>query len=138
MRSKWIAATAAVFAMGLASGANAQGSGLQWFQGWRVIGYKVVNGGSDTDWIYTPGAHRYRQLRICAFNAPLSMRDVDVYFANGGRQDVKTRDILRPGTCTRAIELSGRATRDITRIKLKYGKLARGLRQNPLVRVTAR
>jgi len=138
MRSKWIAAAVAACAMGFAAGAEAQRGGMSWFQGWRVIGYKVVNGGSDTDWIYTPGAQRYRQIRICAFNAPLGMRDVDIYFANGGHQDVRTRDILRPGTCTRVIELSGRATRDVTRVRLKYGQLARGLRQAPLVRVTAR
>src|SRR5262245_37762693 len=135
MRSKVMAAAMAVCAMSLASSADAQGA-MHWFQGWRVIGVKVVNGGADTDWINTPGARRYRQIRICAFNAPLSMRDVDVYFANGGHQDVRTRDILRPGTCTRDIDLNGR-TRDIARIRLKYSPLARGLRQAPLVRVTA-
>lgn len=134
MQSKWIAAAAAALAVTLAASADAQRHG--WFQGWRVIGTKVVNGGSDTDWIYTPGAVRYRQLRICAFNAPLTMRDVDVYFRNGGHQDVDTRDILRPGTCTRDIDLNGRA-RDITRIRLKYGRIARGF-QAPMVRVTAR
>jgi hypothetical protein len=117
--------------------ASAEAQQVNWYQGWRVIGFKVVNGGSDTDWINTPGARRYRQIRICAFNAPLGMRDVDVYFANGGHQDLNTRDILRPGTCTRALDLNGRA-RDITRVRLKYGRLARGLHQAPLVRVTAR
>ena len=132
MRAKWIAAGAALC---LASSAAAQ-YGPGWFQGWRVIGYKVVNGGSDTDWIYTPGAWRYRQIRLCAFNAPLNMRDVDIYYANGGHQDVDTRDRLNPGTCTRAIDLNGRG-RNIARIRLKYGEIARGF-QAPMVRVTAR
>jgi hypothetical protein len=101
-----------------------------------VIGYKTVNGGSDTDWIYTPGRYRYHQIRVCAFNAPLNMRDIDIYYANGGHQDVDTRDILRPGTCTRSIDLNGRG-RDISRIRLKYSPLARGM-QAPMVRVTAR
>lgn len=134
MQAKWIAAAAGVLAVTLAASADAQRPG--WYQGWRVIGYKVVNGGSDTDWIYTPGTHRYRQVRVCAFNSPLNMRDMDIYYANGGRQDVNTRDILRPGTCTRTIDLNGRG-RDITRIRLKYGRLTRGI-QAPLVRVTAR
>jgi len=138
MWSMWISGAVAASAMGIASSAEAQVGGMHWFQGWRVIGYKVVNGGSDTDWVYTPGSQRYRQLRICAFNAPLGMRDVDVYFANGGHQDVATRDILRPGTCTRTIAVKGHVARDITRIRLKYGRLARGLHQNPMVRVTAR
>lgn len=133
MRLTWIAAGAALFA--LASSADAQ-YGPGWFQGWRVIGYKVVNGGSDTDWIYTPGTWRYHQIRLCAFNAPLTMRDVDIYYANGGHQDVDTRDRLNPGTCTRAVDLNGRG-RNIARIRLKYGAIARGF-QAPLVRVTAR
>lgn len=135
MQSKWIAAAVAC-ALTLTSSADAgrwTGPGS-----WRVIATKVVNGGADTDWIYTPGARRYYQVRLCAENAPLHMKDFDIYFANGGHQDVRTRDILRPGTCTRVIELSGRATRDVTRVRLKYGQLARGLRQAPLVRVTAR
>ena len=134
MQAKWIAAAAGVLVATFAASADAQRPG--WFQGWRVIGYKVVNGGSDTDWINTPGARRYHQVRVCAFNAPLNMRDLDIYYANGGHQDVNTRDILRPNTCTRAIDLNGRG-RDISRIRLKYGQIARGF-QAPLVRVTAR
>jgi hypothetical protein len=146
MRSKWVAAAGAALAVGLAASAAAQqrhpgwhgpgGHGPGWHAGWHVIGHKIVNSGSDTDWIYTPGARRYRQLRLCAYNAPLHMRDFDVYFANGGHQDVRTRDRLAPGTCTREIDLNGRA-RDITRIRLKYGRIARGF-QAPLVRVSAR
>ena len=107
-----------------------------WNAQWRVIGYKVVNGGTDTDYIYTPGRQRYRQLRLCAYNSPIRMRDFDVYFANGSKQDVKTRERLGPGTCTRVIDLKGNA-RDVTRVRLKYQRLARGFRA-PLVRVTAR
>ena len=108
----------------------------QWAGQWHVIGYKVVNGGSDTDNIYLPGRQRVRQLRLCAYNAPLRLRDFDVYFANGARQDVKMRDRVNPGTCSRAIDLKGRA-RDVTRVRLKYGRIQRGYRA-PLVRVTAR
>jgi len=136
MQSKWLVATVATCAMMMASSADAQRGSLSWFHGWRVIGTKVVNGGSDTDWIYTPGRYRYHQIRVCAFNAPLNMRDIDIYYANGGHQDVDTRDILRPGTCTRSIDLNGRG-RDISRIRLKYSPLARGI-QAPMVRVTAR
>jgi hypothetical protein len=103
---------------------------------WQVIGYKVVNGASDTDNIYMPGRQRVRQLRLCAFHAPLRLRDFDVYFANGARQDVKMRERVSPGTCSRAIDLQGRA-RDVTRIRLKYGRIQRGSRA-PLVRVSAR
>jgi hypothetical protein len=137
MRSRWIAATTVACALTLTSSAEAQ-QGQYWHApfGWRIIGHKVVNGGSDTDWIYTPGARRYHQLRLCAYNAALHMKDFDIYFRNGGHQDVSTRDRLNPGMCTRIVEIRGGA-RDITRIRLKYGRMAGGL-QAPTVRLTAR
>lgn len=103
---------------------------------WRVIGFKVVNGSSDTDTVRLPGQQRFRQLRLCAYNAPLRLRDFDVQFENGGRQDVSTRERINPGTCTRAIDLKGQR-RDITRVTLRYDRIQRGMRV-PLVRVSAR
>jgi len=109
----------------------------QWLpRGWHVIGYKVVNGRHDTDNIYTPGRQAFRQIRLCAFNAPLHMRDMRVYYGNGARQDVRVRQYIRPGTCTRNIDLRGRV-RDISRVRLKYDRIALRARP-PLVRVTAR
>ena len=107
-----------------------------WNQNWHIIGFKVVNGSSDKDTINLPGKQRYRQLKLCAYNAPLHLRDFDVQFANGGHQDVNTRARVNPGTCTRAIDLDGR-NRDLARVVLKYDRIQRGMRA-PLVRVTAR
>jgi hypothetical protein len=106
------------------------------FGGWRTIAYKTISGGTDTDRIYAPGRQRYARVRLCSLNAPIRMRDFDVYFANGGHQDVRTRDRLGPGSCTRAIDLSG-GRRDITLIRLKYERLNRSM-QRPLIRVQAR
>ena len=106
------------------------------FHGWRTIAYKTISGGTDTDRIYAPGRQRYTRLRLCSLNAPIRMRDFDVYFANGGHQDVRTRDRLGPGSCTRAIDLNG-GRRDITVIRLKYERLHRSM-QRPLIRVQAR
>jgi hypothetical protein len=134
MQAKWIAA-ALVYTAAVTTAAEAQ-RGLGWFQGWRIIGSKVVNGARDSDTIYTPGARHYRQIRVCVFGGPIVLRDLDLYFANGGHQDVATRERLNAGTCTRNIGLNGR-WRDLSRVHMKYGQLARGMR-SPTVRVTAR
>jgi hypothetical protein len=115
---------------------NWQGGGWQGGSAWRVIGHKMVNGAADTDNIYTPGKQRFRQLRLCAYSAPLRLRDFDVYFRNGGHQDVNAREHMAAGSCTRAIDLKGQA-RDIERIRLRYERIHRGMRA-PIVRVTAR
>jgi len=104
--------------------------------GWRTIAYKTISGGTDTDRIFAPGRQRYVRLRLCSLNAPIRMRDFDVHFANGQRQDVRTRDRLGPGSCTRAIDLNG-GRRDITMIRLKYERLTRSM-QRPVIRVQAR
>ncbi len=126
------AGAATLFASGIASPAAAQ-----WLpRGWHVIGTKVVNGRRDTDTINLPGRQAFRQIRLCAFNAPLHMRDLRVYYGNGVRQDFSVRQYVAPGTCTRNIDLRGRV-RDISQVRLKYGRVAPRARA-PLVRVAAR
>src|SRR5215211_750828 len=73
-------------------------------RGWRTIGFTRVDG-RDSDTIRLPGITRQREIRLCSMNAPLRLLDVDIRFANGGSQDVKTRADLPAGRCTRAIDL---------------------------------
>jgi hypothetical protein len=103
---------------------------------WRTIGYKTVDRGVDTDRINLPGDQRFRQVRLCVFNAPLVMRDFDIHFDNGRRQDVRVRQRIVAGTCTRNIDLLGNR-RDISWIRLRYSPIRRGWTR-PLVRVQAR
>jgi len=102
---------------------------------WRTIAYTTVNG-RDTDTIRVPGTARYRQMRLCVYGRPIDMRDVDVWFRNGGHQDIGTRALMRAGTCTRNLDLRGRR-RDVYQVRLKYTPLRRGWIR-PVVRVQAR
>ena len=138
-------ACAAAVAVGVPIAATAQdievnaraGEERFWnYHGWRTIAYKTISGGTDTDRIHAPGRQRYSRLRLCSLNAPIRLRDFDVYYANGQHEDVQTRDRLGPGSCTRAIDLRG-GRRDITVIRLKYERLTRSM-QRPLIRVQAR
>jgi hypothetical protein len=75
-------------------------------------------------------------MRLCIYNGPIQMRDVDVRYRNGGRQDIPVRTLMQAGTCTRNIDLVGNR-RDVTSVRLRYAPLARGWRR-PLVRVQVR
>ena len=103
---------------------------------WRTVGFKTVSSGVDTDRITVQGRERFREVRLCVFNAPLVMRDFDVRFENNQRQDVRVRQRIGAGTCTRNIDLTGNR-RDIETIRLTYSPIRRGLTR-PLVRVQAR
>ena len=107
----------------------------QWAN-WRTIGYKTVSGGTDVDRIDVPGGRRWHQVRLCVFNAPLRMRDFDIRFDNRQRQDVRVRQRIGAGRCTRAIDLAGRV-RDVDWIRLRYERIRRGWTR-PLVRIQAR
>ncbi len=124
--------SAAALAMLTAAPAEAQ----RWNDhGWRTIAVKRVDG-RDTDNIYLPGFTRQRAVRVCAMNAPLNLRDFQIRFANGHRQDVATRSIIAGGTCTRSVDLRGNR-RDIERIRLRYQPVLRHAAR-PLVRVQIR
>ena len=128
-----VAATAAATLIAVAP-ASAQ----QWRydeRGWRTIGYTRVDG-RDSDTINLPGRTRQRAIRLCAINQPLHLRDFDIRFENGRRQDVDTRAVLPAGRCTRAIDLAGNR-RDIASVRLRYEPIQRSW-QRPVVRVQVR
>jgi hypothetical protein len=127
------AATAAATVVAVAPAAAQQ---WRWNErGWRTIGYTRVDG-RDSDRIALPGVTRQRAIRLCAMNQPLHLRDFDIHFANGARQDVDTRSVLQAGTCTRSVDLKGNR-RDIASVRLRYEPIHRTL-ERPVVRVQIR
>jgi len=128
-----LAATAAAT---IAAAAPASAQQWRWNDsGWRTIGYTRVDG-RDSDRIMLPGRTRQSAIRLCAMNAPLRLRDFDIRFANGARQDVNTRAVLPAGRCTRAVDLRGNR-RDIESIRLRYDPIVRTA-YRPVVRVQVR
>ena len=133
-RTMILAAATAVAALTAASPAAAQWG--RWTdRGWRTVGYTTVDG-RDNDTVAVRGHIRERSIRLCALNQPLNLRDFDIRFQNGGRQDVNTRAVIRAGTCTRAVNLNGNR-RDIASVRLRYAPILRSW-QRPVVRIQVR
>ena len=131
-----LATVAATAAATVATTAPADAQQWRWNErGWRTIGYARVDG-RDRDTINLPGQTRQREIRLCAMNQPLRLRDFDVRFANGTRQDINTRATLPAGRCTRDIDLKGNR-RDIASVRLRYEPIRRSW-QRPVVRVQVR
>ena len=104
-------------------------------QAWEQIGYQQADLKRDQDTIAVRGNDRHRQIRVCVEQRPLRMRDLDVRFANGGRQDVAVRQRFAPGSCTRVIDLKGKG-RNIASITMLYDKVTDG--RPAVVKVYAR
>lgn len=128
MKKTLIAAGA--MALACSSAVFAQGGG------WRMLGMKTVGANSDTDVVYVAGQARYSQIRLCGARAPIHMLDLDVYYANGGREDIQVRNKIKPESCTRNIDLKGQR-RDITQIRMRYEKVRAGSK-TPLIKVYGR
>lgn len=103
-------AGAVVLAAALATPAHAE---------WTLLGTRDVRDAVDRDSIGLPGGRQFSRIKLCAAQRPVHLIDVDVHFANGGHQDVPVRARLRPGDCTRNLDLTG-DDRNITRVDMVY------------------
>jgi len=134
MRTLFLTAAAAASVLVAVTPAVAQH--WKWNErGWRTVGYTRVDG-RDSDTIALPGRTRQSAIRVCAMNQPLHLRDFDIRFENGRKQDVDTRAVLNAGTCTRAVDLNGNR-RDIAAVRLRYEPILR-VASRPVVRVQVR
>jgi hypothetical protein len=103
---------------------------------WQTIGTRKVAFAGETDKFAVRGNQRHRQVRICALNRQFKLLDADVFFANGGEQDVLGgKRTIRAGMCTRPMDLRGNR-RDIRSVKLAYSRFSTGAA--PRVSVQAR
>lgn len=135
------AAAGLVVALALSSPALAYGShgypGGYGGRGWDFLGSRVVSHTAERDRVPAQGARRYTQVKLCTSNRPVRLHDVDVVFRNGSRQNLQIRNLLRPGECTRALDLRGNA-RDIQFVNLAYQTVGRNFGRRAEVAVFAR
>ena len=104
---------------------------------WQFLGAREVSHFSERDRIFAQGNQRFSQVKICVSNRAVRMQDIDVVFRNGGHQDLQVRHFLRPGECTRALDLRGNR-RDIRFLNLVYQTAGRNFGPKAVVRVFAR
>jgi len=125
--------------LGLVAPASAHAPfGSAWGPGhWQVIGTRAVAHHTDHDRVFASGPARYSQVKLCVYNRPIRLYDLDVVFHNGGHQDVPTRSFLRPGECTRDIDLNG-DRRNIQFVNMVYETTGRYYGPDAFVRVFAR
>lgn len=86
---------------------------------WVLLGSKNVRDRVDYDEIVLAGHRTFSQIKLCVQRHPVRIYNVDVYFNNGGNQDIELRERIGAGSCSRVIDLDG-GSRDIARIRLVY------------------
>jgi hypothetical protein len=106
-----------------------------WNRDWRTVAERRIEG-RETDTIFLPRHVRVREVRVCTRRAALHLRDFQIRFDIGRRQDVNTRSVLAPGSCTRAVDVRGHR-RDVRSIRLRYAPII-SIGHRPTVRVQVR
>lgn len=86
---------------------------------WDEVATREVTDRYDVDVINLPGNRTFARLKVCVYGNPVHFYDFDVFFRNGGHQDVQVRARINAGECTRVIDLKG-GRRNIDRISFKY------------------
>ncbi len=93
---------------------------------WQLLGTRQAKDRVETDRISLSGHRGYRKLKVCVYRNPVNFKDFDVYFENGGHQDVSVARRINAGNCTRVIDLKG-GKRDLDRIVLRYEETSKRL-----------
>jgi len=91
-----------------------------------VLGTRYVRDRSDTDVIDVSNANLYSAVKLCVAQRAVNFHDLDIHFANGGKQDAAIRLVVGVGECTRWIDLNGDQRR-INKIVMRYDAISGGV-----------
>ncbi|MCE3294388.1 MAG: hypothetical protein K0R65_102 [Crocinitomicaceae bacterium] len=90
--------------------------------GWHKIGETTVSFERERDEILVIGADKFAQLQFKVTEAPIDLRQMEVYYENGDKQPVTIRETVKAPGESRVIDLNG-GERTIKKIVFEYKTL---------------
>lgn len=87
--------------------------------GWHKIGETTVDFKNDRDEIAVMGADRFAAIRFKVTDATIDLRDLEVYYESGDKQDIQVRTPVVKGAESRVIDLNG-GERSLKKIVFLY------------------
>jgi len=76
--------------------------------GWHHIATRTVDFKTDRDEITVMGADKFASLKFKVKDAAIDLRDLQVYYEDGTKQDVNVASVLNMGAESRVIDLNGK------------------------------
>ena len=92
---------------------------------WIELGSAKVNGQADHDTIQVNNNATFRAIQIRVDGSAVHFDHIIVRYGNGQHEQISVRDVVQPGSSSRAIDLPG-ARRAIAKIDLWYEKASSG------------
>jgi hypothetical protein len=103
--------------------------------GWYKIGQARVDFKRDRDEIVVLGADRFKSIKLKVINSPIDLKDLEIYYETGSRQDVKINASLKAAGESEVIDLVGGETRSIKKIVFVYKTMANNMDSKAFVEV---
>jgi allophanate hydrolase subunit 1 len=88
--------------------------------GWYKIGEAKVDFKKDRDEILVLGADKFKSIKLKVINAPIELKDLEIYFETGKKQDVKINKSLKAAGETSVIDLEDGEKRSLKKIDFIY------------------
>lgn len=88
--------------------------------GWYKVGQANVDFKRDRDEMQVLGADRFKSIKLKIINAPIELKDLEIYFETGNKQNVKINSSLKAAGETSVIDLEDGENRSIKKIVFVY------------------
>src|SRR6185436_17052352 len=76
-------------------------------KGWHKIAVRTVNFAKDRDEVVVVGSDRFSAIKFIVSDAPIDLKDLEVFYESGDKQDIQVRTPVLAGKESRVIELNG-------------------------------
>ena len=86
---------------------------------WEQIGGGEVPGGDGTGTLSARGGDRLGELMLCVEHSRIRIRALTIRYGSGDTHNVRLRERLDDGDCSRGVSLRGR-NRDIVSVDIDY------------------
>jgi hypothetical protein len=116
-------AIVAAFIIGGVSGQNKTKVVVSDKADWHKLGETTVNFSTDKDEINVTGADKFAALKFKVMDVPIHLMDLEVFFDDGGKQNININFPIKPQGESRVIELQG-GERDLKKIVFVYKTVA--------------
>ena len=90
--------------------------------GWRSIGRTVVNFSREKDEIKVLGSNKFAAIKFKVLGAPIDLISLEVYYANGGKQDIAINSHIKDAGESKVIDLNG-GERNLQKVVFIYKTL---------------
>jgi Protein of unknown function (DUF2541) len=95
--------------------------------GWYKIGQANVDFKRDKDEIIILGADRFKSIKLKVINAPIDLKDLEIFYESGNKQDVKINASIKAAGESEVIDLEKGEQRSIKKIVFVYKTLANNM-----------